>query len=202
MVVFFGAFFYTNQWVKMFKQSTYAIFFVFFLIFTKVSSEVFFEKGSPHVKISNNAVITGFIDYSREGRPFSSFMGVPYATIPGRFQESQLIKYPTSKNNSFSEPRQLICSQIYLGKIVGREDCLNLNIFVPMNNTGDIRGYPVMVYVHGGGFMLGNGYGNGAKYFMDEQVILINFDYRIGVFGKFKNLFWTKSMIILIEKLR
>lgn len=170
----------------MLEQRTSVIFLFFVLALTQVSSEVFFKKGSPHVKLNNNAVISGSMDYSREGRPFSSFMGIPYATIPSRFEESQLVAYPTWDDGSvksFTEPGN-VCSQLYFdGSMLGKEDCLNLNIFVPMNNTGDRRGYPVMIWIHGGGFILGNSYGNGPKYFMDEDVIMISFNYRLGVFG-------------------
>lgn len=155
LAYFFIEIFLYTQPAKMLDQRTFAVSFLFFfsLALTQVSSEVFFKKGSPHVKLNNNAVISGSIDYSREGRPFSSFMGIPYATIPSRFEESQLVTYPTwdvGTVKSFTEPGH-VCSQLYFdGSMLGKEDCLNLNIFVPMNNTGDKRGYPVMVWVHGG----------------------------------------------------
>ncbi|ODM96734.1 Esterase FE4 [Orchesella cincta] len=52
-----------------------------------------------------------------------------------------------------------------------------------MNSTGK-RGFPVMVWIHGGGFTFGDGVTNyGPRYFMDEDVILVTFNYRLGVFG-------------------
>lgn len=42
--------------------------------------------------------------------------------------------------------------------------------------------YPVMMYVHGGG-VSGNGSRYGAEYFMDEDVILVTFNYRLGPLG-------------------
>ena len=47
-----------------------------------------------------------------------------------------------------------------------------------------VQKLPVMVFIHGGHFMTGSGEEYGAKYFMEEEVILVTFNYRLGVFGK------------------
>ena len=44
---------------------------------------------------------------------------------------------------------------------------------------------PVMVYIHGGG-PAGSCTNNGGEYLLDEDVILVNFNYRLGVFGRFQ----------------
>jgi para-nitrobenzyl esterase len=79
-----------------------------------------------------------------------------------------------------------------LGKPIGSEDCLHLNIFAPKftngnKPTGDAR-LPVMVYVHGGGNVAG--YANQFKYSgrnlaKNHNVIVVNFNYRLGLFGWF-----------------
>jgi carboxylesterase type B len=93
------------------------------------------------------------------------------------------------------------------GPILGQEDCLYLNVYVPEkaykawnateekkeedNDVGDI---PVMVWIHGGGFLVGTGgpqfYGP-DKIMNQENVILVNF-YFFYFFGatvksRFKN---------------
>ena len=78
------------------------------------------------------------------------------------------------------------------GKPIGSEDCLYLNIFAPkiVNGqvpTGDAR-LPVMVYIHGGGNVAG--YANQFKYSgrnlaKNHNVIVVNFNYRLGLFGWF-----------------
>jgi len=46
--------------------------------------------------------------------------------------------------------------------------------------------FPVMVYIHGGaGGAFGTGQKYGADYFMDEDVVLITLEFRLGVLGKF-----------------
>jgi carboxylesterase type B len=42
---------------------------------------------------------------------------------------------------------------------------------------------PVMVYIHGGAFAFSSGDIYGAKYFMDQSVLLITFNYRLGALG-------------------
>lgn len=48
---------------------------------------------------------------------------------------------------------------------------------------------PVMVFIYGGRFMFGDALPNkyGAQYFMDKDVILITFHYRVGILGKTDN---------------
>lgn len=43
---------------------------------------------------------------------------------------------------------------------------------------------PVMVYFHGGGFTIGSGNILQPDYFMDEDVVLVLVNYRLGPFGK------------------
>ena len=42
---------------------------------------------------------------------------------------------------------------------------------------------PVMVYIHGGEFKTGNGSRYGAEYFMDQDVVIITFEFRLGPLG-------------------
>lgn len=44
--------------------------------------------------------------------------------------------------------------------------------------------FPVLFWIHGGGFI--NEYGTlyGPKYFMDYGIIVVTFNYRLGAFGK------------------
>lgn len=42
---------------------------------------------------------------------------------------------------------------------------------------------PVMVYFHGGGFTIGSGNSLQPQYFMDENVVMVLVNYRLGPFG-------------------
>jgi para-nitrobenzyl esterase len=63
------------------------------------------------------------------------------------------------------------------------EDCLNLNVWAPAAAKGEKL--PVMVWLYGGGYMVGSasdGLFDGEK-FAQQGVILIAANYRVGVFG-------------------
>lgn len=67
------------------------------------------------------------------------------------------------------------------------EDCLNLNIYMPkyMLLTADNPGFPVLVFIHGGGFnSMANceGYLDGEGY-AKRGIILVSINYRVGVLG-------------------
>lgn len=67
-------------------------------------------------------------------------------------------------------------------RVVGSEDCLKINVYVPAKALKDI---PVMVWIHGGAFVLGTG-GKmiyGPKFLLKKDVILVTFNYRLGVLG-------------------
>jgi para-nitrobenzyl esterase len=68
------------------------------------------------------------------------------------------------------------------GWITGDGDYLNLNVWTPDPGTS---GLPVMVYVHGGGFMIGSGAApafDGAS-FARDGVVLVTVNYRLGAEG-------------------
>ncbi|HPY23256.1 MAG TPA: carboxylesterase/lipase family protein [Mycobacterium sp.] len=65
------------------------------------------------------------------------------------------------------------------------EDCLRLNIWAP-SGTQPGDGKPVMVWLHGGAYVLGSGsqpYYNGQRLAADGDVIVVTCNYRLGVFG-------------------
>ena len=72
------------------------------------------------------------------------------------------------------------------------EDCLYLNLWMPENHQGKL---PVMVWIHGGGFVAGSSSeprqdgGNLSK----KGVLVVSFNYRMGVFGFFAHPELTKE---------
>lgn len=65
--------------------------------------------------------------------------------------------------------------------VEGVEDCLYLNVYTPRTD-GEL---PVMVFIHWGAFTAGRGTSDyiGPEYFMDQDVVLVTFNYRLGAFG-------------------
>ena len=54
---------------------------------------------------------------------------------------------------------------------------------------------PVMVWIHGGGFMSGSGSSPlyEGTHFAEEGVVFVNFNYRLGVFGNFAHPWLSKE---------
>ena len=59
---------------------------------------------------------------------------------------------------------------------------------------------PVMVWIHGGGWMMGNGGTEfyGPSYFLDRNVVLVTINYRLGAIGTLissynKSPFWSSA---------
>jgi len=66
------------------------------------------------------------------------------------------------------------------GLIVGSEDCLTLDIYAPPN----AENLPVMVWIHGGGNVWGrSGAYNGSQLALDQDVVVIAIQYRLGPLG-------------------
>jgi para-nitrobenzyl esterase len=63
------------------------------------------------------------------------------------------------------------------------EDCLTLNVWTPAKSASERL--PVMVWIHGGGFQAGAGSEprHDGEAFARQGVVLVHFNYRLGVFG-------------------
>lgn len=74
--------------------------------------------------------------------------------------------------------------------LLGNEDCLYVNVYVPRKNPNLSDSLDVIVHFHGGAFMVESSHSYaGPKYLMDEEVILVTVNYRLGPFGM--NSFFT-----------
>ena len=112
------------------------------------------------------------------------FRGIPYAEPP----VGELRFAPTVPAQERSETLQLSeafgnsCVQIDLAvrAPAGNEDCLYLNVYAPESGEN----LPVMVWIHGGAFVFGNG---GGEYdptrLVREDVIVVTLNYRLGLLG-------------------
>jgi len=121
-----------------------------------------------------------------------AFKGVPFAAPPVgdlRWKPPQ----PAASWDGVRDATQYgdICTQVMpnpdngIGQYPASEDCLTLNVFTQDLNLDAKR--PVMVWIHGGGFV--NGSGSAELYdgseFAKRGVILVSINYRLGRFGSF-----------------
>ncbi|XP_065216362.1 juvenile hormone esterase-like [Planococcus citri] len=131
-----------------------------------------------------NGMINGTIGESKNGRSFHQFYSIPYAEPPiGELR----LKAPVAakswsgvKDASKLSPR---CIQPLASDT--QEDCLYLNVFVPTNLFKPSGKAPVMVWIYGGAFQIGSTREYNPEYFMDKDVILVTFNYRLGALGFF-----------------
>ncbi|XP_071874667.1 liver carboxylesterase 1F isoform X4 [Bombus fervidus] len=140
--------------------------------------------------------VQGLLSRSTRGRLVAHYLGIPFAQPPVgdlRFRSPR----PWIRNwteTFLATEYASICVQVNeQGHFIGEEDCLYLNVYVPLisEENGDRyeekRALPVMVYVHGGMYAT-----NGAndrqvppEYMMDQDVILVSIQYRLNILGFF-----------------
>eukprot|EP00794_Sanderia_malayensis_P000230 gene221-845_t len=112
------------------------------------------------------------------------FKGIPFAKPPVgtlRFQAPQDTTWTGLLNaTKFGH----MCPQfdaLSSNVNVGNEHCLTLNIYRPSNAT---RYLPVMVWIHGGGFIIGSSVQYDASILSTmHNVIVVTINYRLGILG-------------------
>ncbi len=128
---------------------------------------------------------------SRDGQ-VQTFLGIPYAAPPVgplRWKAPQpAAKWSGVRSATSFGPR---CMQTHLyPDMVFRdsgpsEDCLTLNVWAPAaKNAAPL---PVMVWIHGGGFVTGGSSEprQDGKHLARKGVIVVSMNYRLGIFGFF-----------------
>ncbi|KAJ9588463.1 hypothetical protein L9F63_018196 [Diploptera punctata] len=126
----------------------------------------------------------------RSQNEYFGFMGIPYAKPPTgklRFKAPQPARSWPGILNATKEGN--ICIQMsFLNPVLeGKEDCLFINVYTPqLPNSGNItKVMPVMVWIHGGTFNSGSGNRlmQGPDYLVDDGVVVVTFNYRLGALG-------------------
>ncbi|XP_030767067.1 venom carboxylesterase-6-like [Sitophilus oryzae] len=137
--------------------------------------------------------VKGVETWSIAGNTYYAFYSIRYAKAPTgilRFQAPVPVDPWTDVYDATYEKN--ICYQVNVDSSDEDEDCLTLSVYTPINPLNDDNEkYPVMVYIHGGGFYWGSGQtksytgGIGPGYLMDSKVVMVSINYRLGPFGFF-----------------
>jgi para-nitrobenzyl esterase len=143
---------------------------------------------APKVKVD-----TGKLE-GKSDRTINAFLGIPYAAPPvGKLRWKPPARAAKWKGARKATEFGSRCMQgaIYSDMIFRdpgiNEDCLYLNVWVPAKSMRAKSKLPVMVWIHGGGFVAGatseprQDGTNPAK----EGVVVVSMNYRLGIFGFF-----------------
>ena len=141
----------------------------------------------PKVKTVQGAVLGKWIQDGAQ----KAFLGLPYAAPPIGDLRWKAPQPPSAwkgvrdatKFGGRCEQWHIWNDYIFLDA-GPTEDCLYLNVYTPAS-AKRTRKLPVMVWIHGGGFLAGAGseprYTNSAL--VSRDVILVTINYRLGLFG-------------------
>jgi para-nitrobenzyl esterase len=118
------------------------------------------------------------------------WLGIPYASPPVGNLRWQPPQPPapwsaTLDATAFGSE----CAQEFPGfPSGGSENCLFINVWAPSGVTGSASlpghpGLPVMVHIHGGGFVVGSGEGDNTLLATAGREVIVSMNYRLGIFG-------------------
>lgn len=113
---------------------------------------------------------------------------VPYkakASITAHKQPPSCVQKPSSYNYSLPEPARSIVGGSGDYANGSSEDCLFLNIWTRFPDVHAAK-RPVLIWFFGGGFHGGGANDiteQGAVFAAEEEVVIVNFNYRLGIFG-------------------
>jgi len=156
---------------------TMSLLFFLILLTTVLGQQVILPSG----------IIEGHYLASRDGRQFAAYEGIPYAEPPLGILRFMPAKVPVSpwegvKNCTMVPP---VCAQPMTSQpfFRGQEDCLYLNVFQPQLPANNNSLLPVMVWIHGGSLIVGSGRSVGPEFLMDEDIVMVSINYRLGALG-------------------
>jgi para-nitrobenzyl esterase len=74
------------------------------------------------------------------------------------------------------------------GAVSGDEDCLYLNVYAPRTEGPDTAKRPVMLWIHGGGNVIGLAdFYDGGRLAQSQDVVVVTVNYRLGPLGFFRH---------------
>ena len=170
-----------------------------FYVFTSSNCYLIQSAGDKPVVVTRYGSIQGVIrrfpDINKSTKAVNKFLGIPYAAPPtGELRFKPPKKYATWKPDIYNASYyRSICIQpsdynVFFWPNFSHpesEDCLFLNVYTPVRNNSSpgAKPYPVMVYIHGGGYEVGTPVLSPGDVIPLWGVVLVTIQYRLGPFG-------------------
>jgi para-nitrobenzyl esterase len=168
------------------------------LIIISLSSYGFFNASEPlNVRLTEHNINTSSGITQGQSFPISgtviSWFDIPYAQPPVGDLRWRAPRPLSTPNKIIVDKPVTACVQeasdyggIAGEGIVGKEDCLYLDIRAPKDFVD--KNYPVMVWIHGGGNINGHkDYYNYSNLVAEKNVIVVAINYRLGALGWFNH---------------
>ena len=130
-------------------------------------------------------LLWGTVEESRGGKRVLAFRGVRHLQPPTE-ERRWAAPVPAGAWEGVREAKHNghVCPQHLATKRdtwVGDEDCLWLNVFT--RDLVQSKKRPVIVWIHGGNFARGSAAEYDPDYLLDQEVVLVTVQYRLGMFG-------------------
>ena len=129
--------------------------------------------------------VSGSVTKLVTNKTVKSYLGIPFA-------KAERFEYPVPPDKLTStlhaNMTSSICPQtpdaLYPHmRLLLNEDCLQLNVYIPVNATNS-SGLAVMLWIHGGAYLSGNTlFYNGGMLATEGNVIVVTAAYRLGALG-------------------
>ncbi|MGD0663516.1 MAG: carboxylesterase family protein [Syntrophorhabdales bacterium] len=147
------------------------------------------------------AVDGGMISGQASG-DVESFKGIPYVKAPVgdlRWKPPQPVETWEGVRETTEYGASCLQPDLFQGAFKfdkESEDCLYLNVWTAAKSTREKR--PVMMWIHGGGNVIGDAHltapqGNDGAPLARQGVVVVSFNYRLGVFGFFAHPLLSKE---------
>ncbi|KHN94925.1 cholinesterase [Metarhizium album ARSEF 1941] len=163
---------------------------------TSAAAPASHDDAAPTATVDSGPIFGAATQLPGASGPVNKFLGIPYAENPERFALSKPPRrWNSPKNATAFGPS---CYQLVVETDVGpgkdlldglfnqhppqSEDCLSINAFAP-TTPGPVPGRPVIVFIPGGGWQMGNGLLDLSGFAGYEDIVAFAFNYRTNIFG-------------------
>ncbi|KAM9377868.1 fatty acyl-CoA hydrolase precursor, medium chain isoform 2-T2 [Pholidichthys leucotaenia] len=193
-----------------------------FVFMTQILPEKIKQHHAPEVHTKLGSLRGEYVSVKGKETGVHAFLGVPFAKPPVgpslRLTAPQPVEGWEGVRDATKQPRMCIQSTEFTVELLEKlgilqpeipeisEDCLYLNIYTPANRAHDAK-LPVMIWIHGGGFVMGAAAtydGSALAAYQDTVVVVIQ--YRLGYLGFIstgdENISGNFGMLDQIEALR